>query len=124
MPSLGSKFMNTLYLSRDRWDLALDASGNIALAKEPYAVAQDVASAIRLFRGELFYDLKKGVPYWSQVLGKFPPLGLIRERLRQAALSVPGVADASPILTRLDSRNLEGYIEVRLEDETVTTLVF
>ena len=46
--------MNTLYLDPQSWDLALDVAGNIALAKDPYAKAQDVASAARLFVGELY----------------------------------------------------------------------
>ena len=37
--------MNTLYLDPQSWDLVLDAAGNIAMAKGPYAKAQDVASA-------------------------------------------------------------------------------
>ena len=61
--------MNTLLLDRTVWDLVLDAGGNIARASNPYAVAQDVASAIKLFRGELFYDTAKGIPYWTEVLG-------------------------------------------------------
>ena len=36
---------NTLLLDRTVWDLLLDGSGNIAIATEPYATAQDVASA-------------------------------------------------------------------------------
>ena len=46
--------MNTLYLDPQSWDLVLDAAGNIAMAKDPYAKAQDVASACRLFSGELY----------------------------------------------------------------------
>jgi hypothetical protein len=38
--------MNTLFLNPGPWDLTLDASGNIALAAEPYSLAQDAASAI------------------------------------------------------------------------------
>ena len=74
--------MNTLLLDRVAWDLVLDAAGNIAMASNPYATAQDVASAIKLFRGELFYDTAKGIPYWTEVLGQLPPLALVRERLR------------------------------------------
>ena len=54
--------MNTLYLDPQSWDLVLDTAGNIALAKDPYAKAQDVASACRLFAGELYDDTEKGIP--------------------------------------------------------------
>ena len=40
---------STLLLDQTEWDLVLDASGNIALASPPYALAQDVASAVRTF---------------------------------------------------------------------------
>ena len=43
--------MNTLLLDTLRWDLCLDVHGNIAVASDPYSVAQDVASAIRTFSG-------------------------------------------------------------------------
>lgn len=43
--------MNTLYLDQESWDLTLDTAGNIALAKDPYAKAQDVASAYRVRTG-------------------------------------------------------------------------
>ena len=56
--------MKTLLLDQTTWDLTLDANNNIALAAEPYAFAQDAASAIRLFQGELWYDTTRGVPYF------------------------------------------------------------
>jgi hypothetical protein len=61
--------VRSLLLSRPAWDLVLDASGNIAVASAPYAIAQDAASAIRLFAGEHWYDTAQGIPCFSQVLG-------------------------------------------------------
>lgn len=116
--------MNTLLLDRDAWDLVLDAAGNIAMASNPYAVAQDVASAIKLFRGELFYNTANGIPYWTEVLGQLPPLALVRERLRIAALSVPDVANATPTITAFENRRLSGYVEVTLTDGTTSTITF
>lgn len=116
--------MNTLLLDRTAWDLVLDAAGNIALATKPYAVAQDVASAIKLFRGELFYDTGKGIPYWTEVLGQLPPLALVRERLRTAALTVPDVVDAVPTITAFENRRLSGYVEITLTDGTTQTVSF
>lgn len=116
--------MNTLLLDRTAWDLVLDAAGNIAMASNPYAVAQDVASAIKLFRGELFYDTAKGIPYWTEVLGQLPPLALVRERLRAAALTVPDVTDAIPTITAFENRRLSGYVEVTLANGTTSTITF
>ncbi|HEY6030518.1 MAG TPA: hypothetical protein VIU44_08145, partial [Gaiellaceae bacterium] len=95
--------MRTLLLDRSAWDLVVDASGNIAVADDPYAPAQDAASAVRLFKGELWYDTAKGVPYWDRaanpdnrgaVLGFAPPLNFMRQLFVTAALTVPGVAAA------------------------------
>ena len=52
----------TLLLTPQTWDLTVDASNNIAVAAEPYALAQDAASAIRLFQGEDYYDTTRGIP--------------------------------------------------------------
>jgi len=58
--------MDTLLLDLDNWDLTVDAAGNWAVASPPYAIAQDVASAIKTFQlqagpndpvlGECWYD--------------------------------------------------------------------
>ena len=84
--------LNTLLLDISAWDLVLDSNGNIALAASPYAVAQDVASAIRLFLGELWYDTKQGVPYWQSLLGFNPTASQISSALNAAALTEIGRA--------------------------------
>jgi len=116
--------MNTLLLDRTAWDLVLDASGNIAMASNPYAIAQDVASAVRLFLGELYYDTTKGVPYWQQILGQLPPTGLVQANLEAAALTVPGVVSATVTLTSFTDRMLSGQVAVTLEDGMTQTVSF
>lgn len=103
--------MKTLLLDRTHWDLVLDASGNIAIASEPYALAQDVASACRLFAGELWYATNKGIPYFSEILGHWPPLALVRARLVEAALTVPGVASAQVVITEFKDRTITGQVQ-------------
>ena len=76
----------TLLLDSLSWDLVLTAQGDIAVASEPYALAQDAASECKLFAGEAFYDTGRGIPYWGQILGLRPPLSLVRAYLIQAAL--------------------------------------
>lgn len=85
---------NTLLLDRKAWDLVLDSSGNIALATPSYALAQDVASAIRVFKGELWYDTLQGIPYFQKILGHLPPIPLLSSLIEKAALSVPGIVRA------------------------------
>ena len=103
---------NTLLLDRTLWDLVLDTSGNIAMASAPYALAQDAASAIRLFQGELWYDTAKGVPYFSQVLGQFPPVALLKSLFEAAALTVPSVVAARCYITSIAGRQASGQVHV------------
>lgn len=103
--------MNTLYLT-PAWDLTNDAIGNIAMASAPYALAQDAASAIRTFEGEVYYDTTQGVPYWAQVLGQAPPLALVKAKLVAAALTVPDVAAAAVYFTSFQNRALNGQVQV------------
>lgn len=102
--------MKTLLLDRENWDLLIDASGNIALADDPYAKAQDVANAARLFNGELYYDTSQGIPYFEQILGKNPPLSYVRAQLVGAAFRVVGVQSAKAVITGYVNRQYTGYI--------------
>ena len=101
----------SLLLDRDVWDLVLDAEGNIAVCTEPYSIAQDVACACRTFKGELVYDINDGVPYFSEILGQWPPLSLVRERLKAAALSVEEVVSVQIIITAVEGRQLSGQVQ-------------
>jgi hypothetical protein len=101
---------NTLLLDISAWDLVLDANGNIAMASPPYAIAQDVASAVRTFLGEVWYDTTEGIPYWTQVLGKLPPASLLIELINQTVLTVPGVVSARTIITSFTARAVTGNI--------------
>lgn len=102
--------MNTIFLHPTTWDLALDTEGNIALAKDPYAKAQDVASAVKLFKGELYYDTNKGIPYFDETLGKKQSFALYQYRLERAALTIPGVVSAKAMISHSEHRNLIGNI--------------
>ncbi|RUW74487.1 hypothetical protein [Mesorhizobium sp. M2A.F.Ca.ET.067.02.1.1] len=104
--------MKTLLLDTDTWDLVADASGNIATADEPYALAQDAASAIRLFAGELYYDTTQGIPYFDQILGKAPPVSLMKASFNRAALTVPGVVSAQTFIQSWTDRTVTGQVQV------------
>lgn len=108
--------MKSFLLDRTVWDLVLDTSGNIAVATEPYAIAQDVANACRLFAAELWYDTTKGIPYFAEILGRWPPLAVVRAELVKAALTVPGVVSAQVVISDLTGRTLTG--QVRFIDTT------
>lgn len=103
--------MDTLFLRPDRWDLTLDASGNIALASKPYALAQDAASAIRTVEGECYYDTTLGIPYFTQVFRDQMPIPLFRAKCVAAALAVPEVVKAEVFFTALTDRTLFGQVQ-------------
>lgn len=117
--------MDTLLLDPETWDLVLDSAGNIALAsskypKDPasalaYGQAQDAASQIRLFRGELIYDTGQGIPYWDEILGHAPPTQLMMARFEEAALLVPGVTQAIVNITSVKGRTVTGTVYITNE---------
>lgn len=106
--------MSTLLLDTANWDLTLDSYNGIAVAQPPYSIAQDVASALKLFSGELWYDTTQGLPYTQDVLGKLPPLGFLKAKLEAAAMTVVGVASATAYITGFVDRNLVGQVQVTM----------
>lgn len=103
--------MNTLLLDTQLWDLVLDLNGNIAVATDPYSVAQSVASACRTFVGDLWYNKTAGVPYFQQILGHYPPLALVKTLLANQAATVPGCNNPVVFLTGFNGRALSGQIQ-------------
>lgn len=102
--------MKTALLDTMKWDMVLDAAGNLAIATEPYQYAQDVASALRLFLGELRYDTTKGVPYFTDVLGESPPPGFFQTLMERAALTVDGVVSATCTIESAEGRTVKGSV--------------
>ena len=119
---------HTLTLDVD-WDLQLDAAGNIMTSSGDYAVAQNVANAVRLFTNDAYYDADRGIPHFALTLGRKPAMSVFRAAVRQAALGVDGVkaADvtdiqlaqrdtASPDGSAITPRTLTGDIQLTMED--------
>lgn len=115
---------STLLLDTINWDLCVDANGNIAVAGEPYSLAQDAASAIRLFQGELWYDTTQGVPYWGQILGQWPPVAVMKAAFISAALTVPGVVSAQCFINTVTHRVVTGQVQVTGASGVVGTTSF
>lgn len=90
----------------------VDANSNIAVASDPYSLAQDAASAIKLFLGELWYDTTQGVPYFSQILAQNPAPTLIKSKFVAAALTVPEVESAVVFLTEISPRKIGGQVQI------------
>jgi len=94
------------------WDLFAGQDRNIAVLDGADAVAQDVASACKVFLGELYYDQSQGVPYFQQVLGQPVNAQLLQGFLEQAALTVPTVVSARATVESIVGRQVHGTVEV------------
>jgi len=114
--------MKTLLLDIDQWDLLTDAAGNIAVADVPYARAQDVASMLRTFLGEVWYDVLLGIAYFQQILGHTPPLTVFQEYMTNAAKLVPGVVSAACTITAFSDGRVTGQVTFTDEDGTTATV--
>lgn len=114
----------SLLLDQTVWDLVLDAAGNIAACTEPYSLAQDVATALRTFLGEVYYDTSLGVPYFEAVLSGNIPVSMIRQILVEQALTVSGVVSATCNIISVIDRKLVGQIIVTDQNGVSTNVSF
>lgn len=109
---------DTLALSQD-WDLDLDASGNLRTVGDAtpeiqtgpgMRLAQDVASRLRAWRGEVWFDTQQGVDY-ARYLGRAPAILELRSDMQSEALRVPLCATAlADIALDRSSRAVGGTI--------------
>lgn len=122
--------MDTLKLDVETWDLTVEGD-SIALATSHYAIAQDVASACRTFRGELWYSVDFGMPYLQSsptdignILGKLPSIEFVRSQLIAVGRTVPQVQDIKCFLTGPNTaqRLLGGQLQITA-DGTVVAVV-
>jgi hypothetical protein len=101
---------DTLLLDTVEWDLVVDAAGNLAVATAPYATAQNVATALRTFKGEVYYNTEQGIPYFTDILGLYQNKDVIRSLIETTALSVEGVTAARCLLNEPQNRVLQGSV--------------
>ena len=70
-----------------------------------------MASAIRTFLGECYYDTTIGVPYFNQILGQSPPLAYVKAQICAAALTVPGCSNPVCYISSFTDRNMIGQVQ-------------
>lgn len=85
---------HTLALNTGTWDLQLDETGRIKTTTGDYAVAQNVANAVRLFTEDAFYYPERGIPHFVADLGVKLNPAVARSEMHAAAMSVDGVQSA------------------------------
>ena len=103
--------MKTLALDKN-WDIGLDDIKNIAIKSGNDRLAQDVASSVRVFKGECPFDIQRGIEYNKP--------DEIRETLQndinEQAKRVEGVKDSVVLFDKLSDRKLTPSIYVVNEE--------
>jgi hypothetical protein len=99
-------------LETEPFDVELDDDGEIRIDGDGLhlvsglpAVAQLIRIAILLFLGEWFLNLEKGMPWFQEILGQKFDAALIRQRLSERILAVPGVAEILSVAVSFDSES-------------------
>lgn len=99
------------FLATDRLDRRLDASGDIYVGpngSEPITgldgIAQLCMIALRLFQEEWFFNLAKGMPWFQEILGERYNEPLVRKRITEVILAVPGVTAISSLTLSFTAR--------------------
>lgn len=94
--------MDTLALDIGRWDLDTDVYGNLRTVGDStpgeqtgpgMRLAQDVATRVRAWRGEVYFDTTQGINY-PGYFGGPPNLTLLQSAFNTEALKVPLCASA------------------------------
>lgn len=108
--------MKTWKLDKD-WDVGLDDLNNIAMVDGNDRLAQDVASSVRVFKGELPFDVDRGVAYDKPDEVR----NTLKNDMNEQALLVDGVSDSITVFNNLTDRLLNVTIYATNEEgETIT----
>lgn len=107
--------MTSLKLTSD-WDLTLDDMGNIATLEGGIQTAQDVATSCRVWRGEVIYDIDRGVAYKADIMGKRPNLAILQSDFETEAKRIEGVSSVEVAIDSFDDRRLAPDIRITLND--------
>ena len=108
---------NTLALTPD-WDLQFDSNGNLKFLTEVESICQNVFNETRLWYRDAYFRYEEGIDWFTDQLGKPLQVAVVTDRLRQAALRVPGVVSVVNVeLTEVDqkTRTLHGKIEIETQ---------
>lgn len=116
--------MKTALLDLTAWDFVLDVNGDLAMATDPYSLAQDAASAIRTFQGECFYNSTLGEPYFQTFFRRAPNVSLIKQKFVDQAMTVPGVVSAKVFITAIVNRRVTGQVQVSNANGDTTAAAF
>lgn len=103
--------MKTIALDSN-WDIGIDSLGNLATLEANERLAQDVASSVRVFKGELPFDIERGVNYDKLDENR----ETLNYEMNEQARLVEGVADSVVIFEDLQDRILKPVVYVTNEE--------
>ncbi len=104
----------TLTLDKN-WDIQVDNLGNLFVSSGDYAIAQNVACALRSFTNDMFFAKNLGVPHFTTELSTSPNPVIIKDIFENEAKKVHGVNSALCEIISLENRNLKMNILLELE---------
>ena len=106
----------------DSWDLEIDENGNFALKEGQEQIAQDVATSVKMYKGEYIFDVDRGVPY-DTILGERLNQSLLQEFMNNEAKRINGVIATTVIFNSLDTqRELDYDILISTKDGVIEGL--
>jgi len=82
-------------------DLRL-VDGQLVLVEDEDAIAQDLRTRLRWFKGEWFLDARTGFPWFERILGQKVTERVVESLLRKAISSTPGVARIATLRVSID----------------------
>jgi hypothetical protein len=97
-------------------DYVFGGSANDFLVNSPEAVAQAVLTRLRLIQGEWFLDTTAGMPWPTQVIGKYTT-GTADAAIRACILGTTGVTEITAYSSSIDSTTRKLTVTA-----TITTL--
>lgn len=110
-------------LNTSTWDIFLDAAGNLSLTDNDSSIAQDVASAVRTFKGECYFNNTLGMPYFESIFGKAPPNSFVTSNIKQQAFTISGVNSVNVVGIGLQGRTLKGVIVLNSPNSPITVTI-
>ena len=109
--------MKTIALDTN-WDIGIDNLRNIATVSGNDRLAQDVASSVRVFKGELPFDIDRGVNYAKPDENR----ETLNYEMNEQARLVEGVADSVVVFEKLENRTLKPVVYVTNEEGQQITI--
>jgi hypothetical protein len=98
-----------------------DSTNSLELVDGIEAIAQDLTSRLKTFRGEYFLDQNVGIPFYRDFFVKNPNLRVLNSVIRSAVLSTPGIKEI--VSLEIDFNTSERRLTVNLEGRIYESVI-